>query len=199
MSETSEHDIVRRVVTAMSRTSKPRASAYRITEDYTEVVGTVPKHLRHLHNLLAELIDEAESAQEQLYPASEQVLCFERALTVRSLFFSALKTYVPVPEGASSMMVLKSWDVAAYFIEEDDAAPSIQDMLSWIGLTPNDFRYACDTLSALEGERGESLDDREQGGLRLLRDYTDADDDNVIMRLRRDIVKTVSTLQESVT
>lgn len=82
--------------------------------DGSEVIGSVPVHLRHLHNLLIDLLDEIDEVERAFRSRTQ------RLEAVRSIFFDALKTYVPESENAKGVQILENWDVAAYFRSDKD-------------------------------------------------------------------------------
>jgi len=109
-----ELDIAQRIAEVLSRTSEPRPTGGGSMKDGSKVIGSVPVHLRHLHNLLEELGDEAQAAK-LAYHAKK-----ERFDAVRTVFFDALKTQVPEPEKASGVSILENWDVVANFRSDDE-------------------------------------------------------------------------------
>jgi hypothetical protein len=112
---TKKLDIIQRIVEALSSKSKPRATGGGSMEDNDEIIGSVPLHLRHLHNLLDELGDEVTEARTEFDDKRK------RMMAVRSLFFDSLKTQVPEPKNASGLTILKNWDVAASFRSDDES------------------------------------------------------------------------------
>lgn len=111
---TKELDIAQRIVEVLSRTSEPRPTGGGSMKEGSEVIGSVPVHLRHLHNLLDELGDEVVDAALEFRSKKG------RLMAVRNIFFDALKTHVPEPENASSVQILENWDVTANFRSDDN-------------------------------------------------------------------------------
>ena len=113
-------DLAQRIMEALNRTSEPVPSADEIAAAPTkgqQVVGVVPIHLRHLHNLLLEqatMVQAAEAKLESLV-AEKDVL--------RALFFRSVDTHVTQLEGACGLSVLKNWEVVADFPEKDADNP----------------------------------------------------------------------------
>tara|TARA_B100000745_G_C20008678_1_gene342639 strand:- start:182 stop:511 length:330 start_codon:yes stop_codon:yes gene_type:complete len=104
---TKELDIAQRIAEHLARTSEPKASASGSKKKGGEVIGSVPVHLRHLHNLLDELGDEVVAAEREFLTKKE------RMMMVRSIFFDALMTQVPESKNCSGVTVLENWDVVA--------------------------------------------------------------------------------------
>lgn len=107
--ETRELDIVERVIEALSRTSEPRPTASGSMKKIGRVIGSVPLHLRYFHNLIDELKDECVGTEK----AFRREL--ERCEAIRKIFFDALLTQVPAPEGAIGVAILPNWDVVDNF------------------------------------------------------------------------------------
>lgn len=124
MPEQSRLDIVQRIYEALSRTSCPLATAGGDVEEGDRVIGSVPIHLRHLHNLLYELSHEFRDAKRYVEDAEA------RLDLVRSLFFRALEESVTQPPGTLGIAILPNWDVAALFEEENGEAEEIKRTLA---------------------------------------------------------------------
>lgn len=105
-------DLAQRIVEYMSRTTHPKASSDGTNDKGFEVIGTVPEHLRHLHNLLFDLSNETIRAETALLKAKK------RHSVMRDLFFYSLETHVPDPEDADGVMILANWDVVAMVRDE---------------------------------------------------------------------------------
>ena len=118
-------DLVQRIAESLTRTSEPLPNKDGPETSDGEIIGTVPTHLRHLHNLLAQVRREMEDAERAYQIATRQFRMVHEA------FFVALEDQVPVPDNASGVTILRNWDVAANL---DESKPS------WF----NDFleRYA---------------------------------------------------------
>lgn len=106
-------DLAQRIAEALSRTGDPRTSSDGTNDQNFKVIGVVPTHLRHLHNLLADLGSEAAAAEAVALKAKM------RHSIMHSVFFDSLATHVPDPEGASGIMILENWDVVA-MVEDDE-------------------------------------------------------------------------------
>jgi len=111
---TKELDIAQRIAEALSRTTEARSTGGGSMKDGSEIIGSVPVHLRHLHNLLDELGYEAQAAERAFRDKKK------RFDAVHAVFFDSLKTQVPEPENASGVTILENWDVAANFRSDDD-------------------------------------------------------------------------------
>lgn len=107
-------DLVQRIVEYVGRTTEPKASSNGTNDKGFEVIGTVPEHLRHLHNLLSDLSDEASEAEVAFLKAKR------RMDAVRDIFFDSLTAHVPNPEDADGVMILENWDVVATIQDEED-------------------------------------------------------------------------------
>lgn len=112
--DTKTSDLSQRIAEAMARTSEPRPTGDGPMNDGSEIIGSVPMHLRHLHNLLDELGHEVADAAQAFHAKKKQ------HETVRTLFFDALKTQVPEPQKSTGISILANWDVAAMFRDSDD-------------------------------------------------------------------------------
>lgn len=110
-------DLAQRIVEYLGRTTKPKDSSDGTNKGFA-VIGTVPEHLRHLHNLLCDLDHEAKEAE----------IAFQRAKNrhqiIHGLFFESLETHVPDPEGVDGIMILANWDVVAMVRDEKDGMRS---------------------------------------------------------------------------
>lgn len=108
-------DTAQRIAKALARTTEPRSPAEGFTNDEgNEIVGTVPTHLRHLHNLVEELSDEVAAAEAELLKRQQ------RMKHVHALFFDSLKAHVSKSKEANAMSILKNWDVTAFVHTPDD-------------------------------------------------------------------------------
>jgi hypothetical protein len=124
---TKELDIAQRIAEYLARTSEPKASANGSKKENGEVIGSVPVHLRHLHNLFVELGDEAAAAEREFHTKKE------RMMMVRSIFFDALKTQVPGPENCSGFTLLENWDVVANYGSDDEMGGALGELLAAMG------------------------------------------------------------------
>lgn len=120
MSDTdNKPDIAQRIADALQRTvaAQPMPGADPVPEDET-VIGEVPEHLRHLHNLLVDLGAEAKEAQRRSLEAQE------RQMLVQALFANALKQHLPrLDEHCDGFRLCEGWQVTGY-VEDDDDGPS---------------------------------------------------------------------------
>jgi hypothetical protein len=110
---TKQLDIAQRIAEAIRCTSDSRQTATGQMRDDGEVIGSVPTHLQHLHNLLSDLAEEAAEAAAVL--ASKR----ERLLAVWAILFDALKDQMPEIQKTSSMLILENWNVVAVPEPED--------------------------------------------------------------------------------
>ena len=113
-------DLAQRIIEAINRTTDPLPTAVDIApapKEGQQVIGVVPFHLRHLHNLLVEQAKAVHAAQAELdtMRAEKDVL--------RKLFFLSLDTHVTQLEDANGMSVLGNWDVIADLPSEDEDNP----------------------------------------------------------------------------
>lgn len=106
-------DLVQRIAECVNLTAEPRPSSDGTNPEGFTVVGSVPLHLRHLHNLLDDLRAEAYRLGNAYMGRMDDVK------TVRSLFFASLKTHVPDPDDADAIKILENWDIVA--VQETDA------------------------------------------------------------------------------
>lgn len=113
-SNTKELDIAQRVAEYLARTSEPKATASGSKKEGGEVIGSVPTHLRHLHNLLHELNNEVVATERELRTKKK------RMMLVHNIFFDSLETQVPEPENCITVSLLKNWDVVAYCSNNED-------------------------------------------------------------------------------
>jgi len=110
-------DIAQRIAEALTRTSEPTMSAcgdFKPDED--TVIGEVPEHLRHLHNLLDEVGDEARAAERSFREAKK------RHDAIHSIFFDALEQHVPSDgDKYYGIKLCASWQVVGYKRDDDDS------------------------------------------------------------------------------
>jgi len=114
MTDKTNLDIALRIAHALSLTSEPQPPTSGSVKGEGKIIGSVPVHLRHLHNLLNDLVEEVQAAELNLR-AKVKILD-----AVRTVFFDALKTQVPAPENASDVRILENWDVVADLRSDDD-------------------------------------------------------------------------------
>lgn len=107
MSENQKLDLAQRIAAALGHTDDPRQMFENEPEEGATLLGVVPLHLRHLHNLVNELGQELRDAED---PMLEQQRNKEFHF-VRALFFASLETYVPTPEGCEGIMLVNDWKV----------------------------------------------------------------------------------------
>ena len=118
-------DLVQRIAEAVGRKDEPeQLSALPVCEDDT-VLGVVPIHLRHLHNLLSELT--TEFVEEAGAVATLALLFGElppSVEAVRSVFFAAMNEIFPQGEKEfASMRICNDWQVVGTPKSEDDEDP----------------------------------------------------------------------------
>lgn len=100
-------DIIQRIVEVTQRTSDPKLNDCIAFEPETDtIIGEVPMHLRHVHNLLVDLINEVDDAMQQVYEAKK------RLEAVRELYFDALEQQVP--SGDYDVKICSEWKVVGY-------------------------------------------------------------------------------------
>jgi len=101
-------DIAQRIAEAIARTTKPRMSALSdFKSDEDTVIGEVPEHLQHLHNLLEEVDEEVAVVERRLRQAQTQ------REVIHTTFFAALELHVPSHGGDyDSIKLCKGWQVA---------------------------------------------------------------------------------------
>lgn len=107
-------DILQRLATALARTDEP---LMRDGPDLPflpgmEPVGEVPKHLRHAHNLLDELSNEADELTRALAKKQGEMK------HIRDLFFSALGSHITEPKNTEHLAIHKDWSVTAKVRQE---------------------------------------------------------------------------------
>jgi hypothetical protein len=125
MSDTeNELDIAQRIAAALQQTAAPQpiSGAQPVPADET-VIGEVPEHLRHLHNLLVDLGAEAKEAQRQSLEARE------RHMLVQALFAESLKQHLPkLGEGYDGVRLCEGWQVTGY-VENDQDGDGLEGMV----------------------------------------------------------------------
>jgi hypothetical protein len=113
---TKELDIAQRIAEALARTSEPTMSAdgdFKPDEDI--VIGEVPEHLRHLHNLLVEVGHEGRAAERRFREAKK------RHEAIHSVFFDALEQHVPSDgDEYSAIKICTNWKVVGIKHGDDD-------------------------------------------------------------------------------
>ena len=123
---TPKLDLAQRIAEHVARTSEPRApiAALGVGDDTPnqERIGTVPMHLRHLHNLLEDLANDAHAAARE-YQERKALLG-----AVRALFFASLETHIPRPESEGYIIIRQDWSVVANM--ENDSGSDLAGMLA---------------------------------------------------------------------
>ncbi len=122
-------DIAQRIAEAIARTTEPTmSSTAKLNPETDTVLGTVPVHLRHLHNLLEAVNKEARTAEEIFRSAQS------RHGIVRAVFFDALETHVPVNGTEyTTVKLCEGWKVAAYKHDFGDGlGDSLDGLLSML-------------------------------------------------------------------
>lgn len=103
-------DIALRIAEAVARTGEPNPSAngdFDPKED--TLLGEVPAHLRHLHNLLHELGEEVAEAGYRYRQAKK------RHGAVHAIFFDALETHVPSDQdNYDGVKLCVDWQVVGF-------------------------------------------------------------------------------------
>ncbi len=123
-----ELDIAQRIAAAIARTSEPRPTGDASMTNDCKIIGSVPMHLRHLHNLLDEVGNEAAAA-ELAFRIKQ-----ERFASIHTIFFDALRTHVSEPEMASSVCIHENWDVSVDFGSGDE----LSDLVDLLANTDGD-------------------------------------------------------------
>ena len=108
MSDTTQLDIFHKIAEAMARTGEPKPTAVaEFCEDHDVLLGEVPMHLRHIHNLISEI---GVKLKEQNPPNHDEIDDFTKFM---GLFFSTLATHVPVdPDIYRATKLCHGWKVA---------------------------------------------------------------------------------------
>ncbi len=126
--KTNQLDLAQRIAEHVARTSEPRPCSSSLSDGdddpKQEPIGKVPVHLRHLHNLLEDLANDADAVEREYHERKALMSA------VRDLFFTSLKTHVPDPEGASCIMIRNDWSVIANMGDGSDS-----DLASMIAAT----------------------------------------------------------------
>jgi len=111
-------DIAQRIAEAMQRTTEPKLTTNgEINPEQDTVVGEVPEHLRHLHNLVDEIGDEAIAAERHALELANL------HKTVKSVFFDSLEMHVPTRTDEMDFDAVKlctGWKVAGVKQGDDD-------------------------------------------------------------------------------
>jgi len=109
-------DIAQRIAEALSRTSEPKMTSvgdFQPNED--TVLGEVPEHLRHLHNLLQEIGDEVRAAEELLREVKKH------HGVIHTIFFAALEQHVPTDRDKfDGTKLCTDWKVVGFRSNESD-------------------------------------------------------------------------------
>jgi hypothetical protein len=120
---TNADDVALEIAEALSRTGIAKESATGVPTAYDEYIGSVPHELRHLHNLLTEIIDKV--AEGQAIWMSDQLFGIEnhdvqahrtnlaRYRAVETHFYNALWAHIPKPLDNLAVVILKNWDVVS--------------------------------------------------------------------------------------
>lgn len=115
---TQKLDLAQRIAEAVNRTTEPLPTTKGMTfTEGQQIVGAVPTHLRHLHNLMVEQAKAVGVVEAQL----NAMMC--EMDTLHTVFFSSVEEHITKPEGATGLTVLDTWDVAANFRNEEDGNP----------------------------------------------------------------------------
>ncbi len=126
-------DIAQRIAEAVNRKTVPTmTSTGKLNPKTDTLIGSVPEHLRHLHNLLAAVGKETRTAEE-IFRNSQT-----RQHIVLAVFFEALETHVPYDSSKfSGVKLCEDWKVAAY--KRDDLSDlfgegvGLEDLLGILG------------------------------------------------------------------
>jgi len=100
-------DIVQRIAEALARTSEPKICiGYDFKPEEGTIIGEVPRHLRHVCNLLEELAEEALAAERHDLEVRKQYFY------LYNVFFAALIQNVPCDEDIyKGIKVCADWQV----------------------------------------------------------------------------------------
>ena len=78
------------------------------------VIGEVPMHLRHLHNLLGVLAIETVAAERRSQESQQ------RLEAVRTIFLDALRAHAPCGDQFDRARVCEGWQVVGYKSANDE-------------------------------------------------------------------------------
>ena len=115
--KTKELDIAQRIAQAVANNGEPAMTAIGGVFDPDEdvILGEVPMHLRHVHNLLNEAADQAKEAETHFRDARENLDA------VRSVFFNSVRQHVPNdPDKYSATKICENWQVVGVKRGEND-------------------------------------------------------------------------------
>jgi hypothetical protein len=104
-------DFAQRIALALAHTDEPRAMR-RFEDGGRLLLGFVPLHLRHLHNLLDDISLEIERSRG----TSQLVALHQQYDLVQQLFFTALEMHLPAIRGYDGVRIASS-DWGVYPIE----------------------------------------------------------------------------------
>ena len=109
---------------ALARTGEPAKSVNQALDPADTVIGVVPVHLQHLHNLVDELTNDLIAAEQRFLEARK------RRELVRALFFDALETHVP-SNNYVGVSLCTDWQVVGLKRESEEqcGGPNIRDLL----------------------------------------------------------------------
>jgi len=109
---TKNLDIAQQIAVAVRKTSAPTKDPVGMIEFDPEndfLIGEVPHHLRHLHNLMSDLGDKNHETIKDVFKTAK------RAPMMHSLFYDALEQHFSVNyEKYNSIKICSGWRVAGY-------------------------------------------------------------------------------------
>lgn len=112
VAEQHKHDLAQRIAEAVNATTPPREISTDDAQEGDVLLGVVPIHLRHLNNLITDLIDAEKAASEAGDEALVHLLDRQYNV-VKDLFFRSLEEHIPTPEEAGGIKIGKDWNVYA--------------------------------------------------------------------------------------
>lgn len=144
ISEPPQPDILQRIAAALLRTDEAKPTGGKDVSWLPDMVplGKMPPHLRHVHNLVGEVTEEAEVLHRALMKKLAE------AQHVRDLMFSALEQQLPAPKDAKGVQIHEDWTITARVPQDDDP-----DLGSMFGGRDDPFGPQVFDLGKMFGDR----------------------------------------------